>query len=134
MSRIGHLLGYQCGYRPALKLNHHITKGRLKYRYLRRLLEGHGRSYVLLERISGRIVDPVPQNKEFKRLLANLRHRWVNQGPITAVAMLPWDQGYAAQSRDEGFDAREQLTARLKPAPLLAEAAHAPGSKPTRTE
>lgn len=123
ISRIAHLLDYQCGYRPKLKLNHHITKGRLKYRYLRRLLEGHGRSYVLLERISGRIVDPVPKDKELRRLLAHLLHRWREKGPITAMAMLPWDQGYAAQSRDESFDKREQLTAGLKTASLTEAAA-----------
>lgn len=95
LSRIAHILGLEVGYRPQLRLVHHITAGRLKLRYLARLMSGHGRSFVVLARIQGEQFDPPPPLGR-KVLLKNFLHRCRTNGPGHALGMLFWDRGYQA--------------------------------------
>lgn len=99
-SRIGFHLGADCGFIPELRLKHHITSRRLRLAYLMRLMEGHGRSYVLLERVNGRTFFPVPQSEERKMVAKNFLHRVASKGLAYAVLHLPWDVGLARQSRE----------------------------------
>jgi glycosyltransferase involved in cell wall biosynthesis len=100
LSRIAHLLGYQCGYRPRLHLFHHITSERLKLRYLSRLMEGHGRSYYQLATISGKEDSPLSIDQARKEMLSRFLYRVKNEGLRTALGMIFWDKGYFAQVRD----------------------------------
>ncbi len=100
-SRIGDRMGYQGGYRPALKLYHRITAPRLELRYLARLMEGHGRSYVLLENICGRKVEIVGPEESRKKLLSHFAYRLKGEGLATAAGMFFWDLGNFRQSRDQ---------------------------------
>lgn len=95
LSRIAHILGLEVGYRPQLRLGHHITAGRLKLRYLARLMNGHGRSYVALARIQGERFDPPPPLGR-KVLVKNFLHRCRTEGAGHALGMLFWDRGYQA--------------------------------------
>ncbi|MCC7253457.1 glycosyltransferase [Hyphomicrobium sp.] len=99
LSRIAHRMGFECGYRPQLHLKHHITKRRLTYSYLRRLLQGQGYCFVLIETISGRAVANPPA-RETKMLAENFMHRWSKNGLIEAVGMIYWDRGYLQALRE----------------------------------
>ncbi|MCB2113853.1 MAG: glycosyltransferase family 2 protein [Parvularculaceae bacterium] len=101
ISRIGDRLGFEGGYRPALSLRHHITAPRLTLRYLARLMEGHGRSYVILENICGRDVEIVGGAKGRKKLFMHFLHRLKSEGPHMAAGMFFWDLGNFRQSREQ---------------------------------
>ncbi|WP_439619568.1 glycosyltransferase [Hyphomonas sp.] len=100
ISRTAHRLGYTVGYRPVLKLNHHITAPRLKLRYLARLMEGHGRSYITLQHISGNPLPGIDPATSRRELWNNFRHRLKTDGLNKAVGMYYWDKGYQAAIRD----------------------------------
>ena len=54
-----HRLGRATGYNPRLKLDHHIDPKRFENASLLRLMEGYGRSHVLLEQlVRGRVTTP----------------------------------------------------------------------------
>jgi glycosyltransferase involved in cell wall biosynthesis len=93
-------LGLYCAYQPQLKLIHHIKPHRLKFSYLMRLLYGHGRSYVLLERIMG---NSIPRLEgfgifafAFRRTIARITKL---QSIPQFLCMLAWDCGYLYESR-----------------------------------
>lgn len=94
LSRFAHQAGYRCGYRPELKLLHHITPSRLKWRYLARLMKGHGTSYVRLARIKGTTFDPVDAATVRKMVFKNLLWRLRRDGTMAAVAHVFWDLGF----------------------------------------
>lgn len=94
MSRIANRLGYLVGYRPQLQLFHHITASRLKFGYLTRLMNGHGRSYVVLQRLCGAELKPLDKPERRVQLWKNFWHRLREQGLNEAVGMFFWDRGY----------------------------------------
>lgn len=100
ISRIADRLGYKVGYRPILSLEHHITAPRLKWKYLARLMSGHGRSHVILEQIAGRHIDPVTPQQARRKIIAHFLYRLKSEGLIHAIGMSFWDLGHFRQSRD----------------------------------
>jgi GT2 family glycosyltransferase len=92
-ARAANSLGYACSYQPDLKLTHYMKRNRLRWRYLSRILEGHGRSYVLLRRALGE--DPKPITRA--ELLTRLRFRLRKDGRIGLITWF-WDVGYRAQA------------------------------------
>jgi len=99
MARAASRLGYACSYQPALKLTHFVKPRRLRPATLARTLEGHGRSYVVLERVLGRAV-PRPS---FHWICEQLVLRWlfrVRQDGVRAgtIAWF-WDVGFIRQAR-----------------------------------
>lgn len=106
VSRIANRLGYNCGYRPTLLLRHHITAPRLTYRYLARLMIGHGRSFVLLEAICGRSVETIPKRNMRKKLFMNFLYRVKSEGLAMAWGMCFWDLGFFHQ----GLETRVSLS------------------------
>ena len=100
LSRVACLCGYQVGYRPQLHLLHHITNERLDLSYLRRLMEGHGRSYYQLMMINGKIEDPLPNDKVVKEIRSRFIHRCKKEGVRTALGMRHWDRGYFTQVQE----------------------------------
>ncbi|GHA85377.1 hypothetical protein GCM10009069_05650 [Algimonas arctica] len=104
LSRMSALLGFPVAYRPDLQLRHHITAPRLKLKYLSKLMEGHGRSYVILQRIMGHNIPAVPTEGMTRRLIVNFRHRLKNNGIRHALSDVYWDIGYARQTRLEAAE------------------------------
>lgn len=51
MMRGAYALGLSVSYQPALKLVHHLNPSRLRFRYLVKLMWGHGRTLFVLDRI-----------------------------------------------------------------------------------
>lgn len=49
LARMACRVGFSCGYRPLLRLNHHIPNSRMKVTYMSRVIKGHGASYYHLE-------------------------------------------------------------------------------------
>jgi glycosyltransferase involved in cell wall biosynthesis len=66
----------------------------MKVRYLARLMEGHGRSFVLLNRSLRKPTDPLKRRTAVARLL----HRLRTTGRAGAITWF-WDLGYAAEKR-----------------------------------
>ena len=118
ISRIAFRLGYLVGYRPQLRLNHHITAGRLKLSYLARLMEGHGRSYVVLQRLCGHDLPSFDEKQVRRDMLTNFRYRRQREGFNQAVGMYFWDKGYFAAL---------QAAASAEPVDLVSEALSSAG-------
>jgi len=95
-ARAAHRVGYSCSYQPALKLKHFMKKERLKLRYLSKLMEGHGRSYVLLHRALGKPTDPL----KVRTAVARLGYRVKTVGRAGFLTWF-WDLGYAWEKKNE---------------------------------
>ncbi len=98
-ARIANRLGYACSYQPSLKLQHFIKKGRLKLKYFARLIQGHGRSYVVLQRVLG---GPV-ERFGWGICLARLIYRIKTAG-ATGIMMWFWDIGYMQEAKNKPKD------------------------------
>jgi len=60
MARMAWMMNYFCSYQPSLRLLHYMKPERLRLRSLARTVAGHGRSYIVLEEILGRVpADPL---------------------------------------------------------------------------
>ncbi|MEL7027660.1 MAG: glycosyltransferase [Pseudomonadota bacterium] len=117
ISRIAHFQGYHCGYRPQLRLRHHIAADRLTFRYMSRVLEGHGRSHVLLDRILGASPAPLREGRAWTQVVRNFFHRLRTEGPRTALGMFFWDRGYFAErNREAGRALAAPLSEIVSPA------------------
>ncbi len=93
-------LGLYCAYQPQLKLIHHIKPHRLTFSYTIRLLYGHGRSYVLLERIMGNSVPRIVGWKVIIFIIRKIVAQIVEVKSIPqSLCMLAWDFGYLYESR-----------------------------------
>lgn len=115
-ARIANRLGYACSYQPSLKLQHFIKKGRLKLGYFARLIKGHGRSYVVLQRVLGGPVETFG----WPVCLARLLYRIKTAG-VTGIMMWFWDVGYMQEARNRPAD--------LKVEPFFTTGAAAGGVK-----
>jgi len=101
MARCANQLGYACSYQPSLRLDHHIDPGRLDTRYLKRLLEGHGRSFVVLEKSLGRAVAPVARWAGLRMLFSRYFYRLFKRRRAGMIEW-HWDIGYIRASRGQG--------------------------------
>ena len=91
--------GLSVGYRPSLALDHVIAESRLTLSYLARLMEGHGRSRIILSAVMN--VDnendpPVDRNVD---ILMNALRRMRGHGFLCAYGMYFWDSGRRRQQR-----------------------------------
>ena len=101
LARCGNRLGYACSYQPSLSLKHDMSGGRLRLRTLTRTLEGHGRSYVRLQRLLGRPVAPIRGLSALTHLGPRLLYRLARRGRAGYV-IWHWDLGYVRESRVHG--------------------------------
>ncbi|HZZ42173.1 MAG TPA: glycosyltransferase [Tepidisphaeraceae bacterium] len=92
-ARAANALGYACSYQPGLKLTHYMKRGRLKWWYFCKILEGHGRSFVLLRRALGE----KPKAITRMQLIMRLKYRVKKEGRL-GLATWFWDVGYWAQA------------------------------------
>jgi len=94
LARATYRLGYACSYQPGLKFDHYIKKSRLKTSYLARLLHGHGRSVVNLNRVLGLPNAKLGLSETFARLF----YRMGTEGRAGLVWWC-WDIGYYTEMR-----------------------------------
>ncbi|MEN0653316.1 MULTISPECIES: glycosyltransferase [Hyphobacterium] len=100
-SRIADALGYQVGYIPSLRLDHHIKADRLSWRYLFRLIAGQARAHVIMDRICGRPdpVAPPPVWREPDMSLRRFLGRLRSPGLYEAITHIAWDHAYWREQR-----------------------------------
>jgi glycosyltransferase involved in cell wall biosynthesis len=84
--------GFACSYQPVLKLTHYLKASRLTFDYLSRVLEGHGRSYVILHRAMGKPVDPLPWRTRIARWIYRVRKHG-----RAGLILARWERGYAKE-------------------------------------
>ena len=96
MARAAWLLGYACSYEPSLRLKHVMKSGRLAVPVLAGALYGHGRSYVILQRLLGR-----PAGRAGwllpAELLLSYCSRVRNEGLRVGTISWFWDLGRAVE-------------------------------------
>ncbi len=100
ITRGAYELNLECAYQPRLQLIHRINPRRLAFQYLIRLLYGHGRSYVLLERVLGNSVASIDGWQRitfmFTRIMVRIKD---SQSIQQCLCMIAWDYGYLHESR-----------------------------------
>jgi len=99
LSQIAYRLKYSCSYQPALQLAHWIKAPRLASDMLARTVAGHGRSYVVLQRVKG---SPVPRPNIFAvcgGLIGRYMHRVRMRGFGVGTIEWFWDVGYFLEAR-----------------------------------
>jgi glycosyltransferase involved in cell wall biosynthesis len=94
LARLSYPLGLSCSYQPALAFDHLIPRSRVGFRYLRRMMYGHGRSLVKLNRVLGLPSEPLSLGKLMGRLLSRARYERL-AGPLWWC----WDLGYFVECR-----------------------------------
>jgi glycosyltransferase involved in cell wall biosynthesis len=102
LARCAYRLGYLCSYQPGLKISHWMKPARLRSRVLAGTLEGHGRSYILLERLLGRTIDRPTNLSAAMELCLRYRHRVSMLGLRAGTIEWFWDIGYFRQLMEEG--------------------------------
>ena len=99
-ARLANGLGYSCSYQPALKLSHFIKESRLEYFYLARTLKGHGRSFVLLQRVTGKEVEEPETMSMYHLLVRRFFSRIRSWGLRAGIIHWFWDIGFLLESRN----------------------------------
>jgi glycosyltransferase involved in cell wall biosynthesis len=94
LARLSYPMGLACAYHPALAFDHLIPRSRVGVRYLRRMMFGHGRSLVKLNRVLGVPSEPMSLGRLLRRLLLRLRNERLG-GPLWWC----WDLGYFVELR-----------------------------------
>lgn len=99
MARASYDCGFSCSYQPALKLTHLIEPSRLKASMLARTIYGHGRSYVVLERVMGQDVPSPSVASLLRELPKRLAYRCRTEGLPAGALSWCWDLGYMREAR-----------------------------------
>jgi hypothetical protein len=97
IARAAYRVGLSCSYQPALKFTHFIKASRMKFGYLARLMHGHGRSVVALNRVLNQPYAPIT----FKELILRFGYRMMKEGPIAGLIWWCWDCGYYAEGKKQ---------------------------------
>ena len=98
-ARVANRLGYSCSYQPSLKLSHFMKESRLKYHHLSRTLEGHGRSFVILQTVTGKTTEALGFFRVCYILSRRLFGRVRRLGLRAGVIQWFWDYGFVQESR-----------------------------------
>jgi glycosyltransferase involved in cell wall biosynthesis len=107
-ARLANRLGYSCSYQPALKLFHFIKNSRLNYSYLAGTLKGHGRSFVLLQRVTGKEVQELESMSMYYLLVRRFFSRIRSWGLRAGIIHWFWDIGCLVESRNGSFSTGEE--------------------------
>jgi len=111
-SRLAFKLNYLVGYRPSLSLLHVVSSSRMTFGYLFRLMVAHGRTHVVLERLSGR--PPQGPNRWLvAELVMRFLHRTKAPGLMEGIGHFWWDIGYFEQIREVSMEAQYAKAARV---------------------
>ena len=92
ITRLAGAFDFRCSFEPSLRLRHYISFERTRWRYLRRLMYGHGSSYVALKGMFGEL--PVLPRRYWLVLVKNFLYRMQNESAVKAIGMVFWDLGY----------------------------------------
>ena len=95
IARAAYRVGLSCSYQPDLKFTHFIKASRMKFGYLARLMNGHGRSVVALNRVLGHPTTPIT----FKELVLRFGYRIMKEGPVAGLVWWCWDYGFYAEGK-----------------------------------
>ncbi len=98
IARLGYRIGYYCSYQPVLQLDHFMKKGRFDLRYLMKLMQGYGRSLVILEEILGKSHACPSFWESIIDLYQKMKFRIKTQGKAGLI-MWFWDLGWNRQLR-----------------------------------
>ena len=98
-ARVANRLGYSCSYQPSVKLSHFMKESRLKYHHLSRTLEGHGRSFVILQTVTGKTTEALGFFRVCYILSRRLFGRVRRLGLRAGVIQWFWDYGFVQESR-----------------------------------
>ncbi len=93
LARLSYPLGLACSYQPQLALDHIIPRSRVGPSYLGRIMYGHGRSLVKLNRVLGLPSAPMTVRRLVLRLWVCLR------GGLAGSLWWCWDLGYFVEVR-----------------------------------
>jgi len=99
IAQAAYRLGYACSYQPALTMSHCMKRTRMRTRVLARTMEGHGRSFVVLQQILGW---PVPRPSLVAaavELCRKFRQHVRKLGLRAGAVKWFWDLGYFLQAR-----------------------------------
>lgn len=97
-ARIAVDAGYACSYQPSLRLFHFIRSSRVRFRVLARTLYGHGRSYVILEELSRRPIEPDKLWRMVLQLGSSAAYRLKTDGFTAGLIQWCWDWGAFRQT------------------------------------
>jgi glycosyltransferase involved in cell wall biosynthesis len=99
IAQTAYRLKYSCSYQPALELSHWMKAPRLTLPVLARTVAGHGRSYVVLQRLKG---SPVPRPRAWE-VVSTLVRRYLDRVWATGIGVGSvewfWDIGYFYEAR-----------------------------------
>lgn len=100
-TRIAFSLGYKVGYRPQLELAHEISAERLKWAYLKRLLEGQARAEAVLDALDGFALPVLSTSETLQPQIRIIRftRRLLTIGLAEAVGLHFWDDAYVKYRR-----------------------------------
>lgn len=104
MMRGAYELGFLCSYQPSLVLKHHINPKRFNFFYLVKLLNGYGRSYVILETILGNNLPNFNWHSSIKTVIKNCLYRIKikeTKSIFHLILMIAWDLGYFYQLKQK---------------------------------
>jgi glycosyltransferase involved in cell wall biosynthesis len=108
-ARLANRLGYACSYQPALKLSHFMKASRFRIAYLSRILEGHGRSFVILESIAGKQMKYYGFCSSCYMLLRRFLFRCKDKGLRAGFIHWFWDYGFVMESRRKASNLPERV-------------------------
>jgi glycosyltransferase involved in cell wall biosynthesis len=97
-ARIAVDAGYACSYQPSLRLFHFIRSSRVRMPVLARTLYGHGRSYVILEELSRRPIEPDKLWRVLLQLGKSAAYRLKTEGLPSGLIQWCWDWGAFRQT------------------------------------
>jgi len=95
LARMSYRLGMKCGYRPQLSLVHRISSNRVNFRYMCRILRGHGASYFHLQRL---LEKTEPFNLSWKYIIQQSLKRWFREG-LAGLIRTNWETGYKLEKQ-----------------------------------
>ena len=107
-ARLANRLGYSCSYQPMLRLSHFIKESRLDYSHLAGTLKGHGRSFVLLQRVTGNEVERLESMSMYHLLVRRFFTRIHSWGLRAGIIHWFWDVGFLLESRNGSFSAGKE--------------------------
>ena len=99
IARVANRLGYACSYQPSLRLSHFIKESRLTFKHLVRTVEGHGQSFVTLQRVLGK---PTPEFSflgKWRFLCKRLTIRLFKLGIRAGLIEWFWEVGFVRESQ-----------------------------------
>lgn len=129
MMRCADTVGLACAYVPSLKLWHHLSPHRFRFRYLMKLMRAYGKSHVMLDVVMNVPAAPGRPKHGFGRLVKSVLYMFrtsLRQGLPFATSRVCYEYGAYKEHRrqqklkpaEPAFDPSPTPTTPPKPKPL----------------